>query len=290
VANGETDQARGVERIPMRMRAAFAAALLAVTGCAGGTRVSPSIGGGSDGRWSLVFSDEFDGTELGDGWNTCHWWQVDGGCTIASNDEQQWYRPEAVSVRDDVLQLTATLDPQTTTSGARLPYRSGMVTTGYADNDDTSAMFAFTYGYVEVRLRLPTGTGTWPAVWLLSADRESLPEIDLFEWYGSRPDVMTAHVHRDVDGERTSIRFDAPVVTPTDGWHVVGLDWGPDSIEFHLDGGIVGRVDDPTSIPGTPMYLIVNLALGGPAGDVDEGAFPVGLALDYVRVWQRDAP
>lgn len=273
----------------MTMRAALAAALVvAVTGCAGGTNLSPSYDGASDRRWSMVFSDEFDGTDLENGWNTCHWWQVDGGCTIASNDEQQWYRPEAVSVGDGVLLLTATADPQTTTDGQRLPYRSGMVTTGYADNDDASATFAFTYGYVEVRMQLPTGAGTWPAVWLLSADRESLPEIDLFESYGSRPDAMTAHVHREVDGERSSVRFEAPVVTSSDGWHVVGLEWMPDSIEFNLDGEVVGRVDDPASIPDTPMYLIVNLALGGPAGDVDAASLPQQMQVDYVRVWQQE--
>jgi beta-glucanase (GH16 family) len=237
--------------------------------------------------YELVFAEEFDGAELGAEWVTCYWWQVDEGCTIASNDEQQWYRPEAVSVDRGALELRATEDSQETTDGDVLPYRSGVVTTGHLDNDTDDLGFAFTYGYIEARIQLPEGDGLWPAVWLLSADRTSLPEIDLFEWYGSREAISTSHVHQRVDDERSSERVDTVLTETADRWHTVAAEWTDESVTFFLDGVITGRVDDSQLVPTTPMYIIVNLALGGPAGEVDDDALPQVLRVDHVRVWQK---
>lgn len=260
--------------------------LVASCGGAGNAGPGPAISLPA-GAWSLTFSDEFDGSLLGEAWNTCHWWQVDGGCTIASNDEEQWYRREAVEVRGGALVLSASADPQVATDGAELPFRSGMVTSGFEDTDDQAAGFSLTYGYIEARLQLPSGAGTWPAVWMLSADKTSLPEIDLFEWYGSRPGLMTAHVHQRIAGERSKARIEAAVTPTDDGWHTVGVLWEPSRVQFSFDGQVIGDVTDTELVPDTPMYLVVNLALGGPAGEVDASALPQQLRIDYVRVWQR---
>jgi beta-glucanase (GH16 family) len=241
---------------------------------------------GADG-WQVVFDDTFSGDELDPVWSTCHWWQVDGGCTIASNDEQQWYRPEAVSVRNGELRLTATSDPQETTEGAVLPIRSGMVSTGPSSNDAESSGFEFTYGRVEVRAWLPSGGGTWPALWLLSADKTSLPEIDFLERYGNRPELATAHVHQRVDGERSSQRIEASGIGLDEGWHTYSVDWSADAVIFAIDGVETGRVTDPELISTTPMYLIVNLAMGGAAGPVDMDSLPQTLRIDEVIVRQQ---
>ena len=236
----------------------------------------------------LIFDAEFDGDSLGTEWSTCYWWQVDGGCTIESdNPEQQWYRPEAVAVADGVATLTASADEQVTTDGDTLPYRSGMITTGPRDNDAVAAGFAFTHGYVEARVRFPAGvTGVWPAVWLLSADRESLPEIDLMEWYGSRASLVTGHVHQRVDGERRSQRREITVDDPSGEWHQIGLSWEEGRVEMFFDDVSMGSVDDADLVPSTPMYPIVNLAVGGRAGTVDAAEFPQTLLVDWIRVWQ----
>jgi beta-glucanase (GH16 family) len=257
---------------------------LAVAGCGAGTASDYALPPASAQR--LIFSDDFSGDSLGDAWTTCYWWQVDGGCTIASNDEEQWYRPEAVEVTDDMVILTATDDPQLTTDGSTLPFRSGVITTGHADNDVDEPGFAFTYGRVEARVRFPDGEGTWPAVWLLSADRTSLPEIDIMEWYGARETVITSHVHQRVDGEAERERVDTIEPDIAGEWHEVGVEWSPDLVEFFFDGRSIGSVDDPDLVPSTPMYLIANLALGGPAGEVDTDALPQTFAIDWIRVWQ----
>lgn len=238
--------------------------------------------------WSVAFFDDFAGDELADAWHTCHWWQVDGGCTISSNDEQQWYRPEGVTVEGGELRLQATADPQRTTDGGVLPFRSGMVSTGFADDDDPTPRFAFTYGEVSARAMVPSGGGTWPALWLLSADKTSLPEIDVFEWYGNRPDLLTSHVHNRVDDERHSGRVETMVADFAGTWHTFTVRWMPDEVVFSLDGVETGRVTDPDLVPNTPMYLLANLAMGGQAGAVDEAALPQTFRIDEVVVSQWD--
>jgi beta-glucanase (GH16 family) len=234
--------------------------------------------------WRIVFQDNFAGDELDSAWSTCHWWQVDGGCTIASNDEQQWYRPEAVAVSNGELALTATRDQQETTDGEFLPIRSGMVSTGPSSNDAESSGFEFTFGRVEVRAWLPAGGGTWPAFWLLSADKTSLPEIDILERYGNRPELATSHVHQRVDDERDSERIEANGLGLDEDWHTYSVDWSADAVVFAIDGIETGRVTDPELIPTTPMYLILNLAMGGSAGEVDLDSLPQTLRIDEVIV------
>lgn len=236
--------------------------------------------------WSVSFADDFDGVELGPQWTTCFWWQVDGGCTIASNDELEWYRPDGARVIGGVLQLEATATPQVTSDGLSLPYRSGMASTGPADDGESAAGFTFTYGYVEAAVRFPSGGGTWPAVWLLSADLTSIPEIDIVERYGNAA-VIKSRVHQRVDGEKVSQGFEVPLLPTPDGWHRVGVLWTEQRVAFYLDDVLTGTVDDETLVPDTPMYLIVNLAMGGRAGAVDDQALPQHFEIDRIRVWQQ---
>jgi len=238
--------------------------------------------------WELVFDDQFNGDDLDSRWTTCYWWQTDGGCTISSNDEQQWYQPDGVRVADGVLQLTASAIPQRTTDGTRLPYQSGMVSTGPVGNEGDTAGFTFTYGYVEATVRMPTAEGTWPAVWLLSADRTSLPEIDIVENYGSRPGRFTSRVHQRVDGSGESEGIESTERSRQTGWHTVGVLWTPTSVEFFVDDVSTGSITDSALIPQTPMYLIINLAMGGQAGSVDDAALPQRFEIEAVRVWQQN--
>ena len=148
---------------------------------AGGPDTAPSS------RHSRVVLDEgFDGETLDRSqWNTCHWWD-DEGCTIASNDELEWYRPEQVTVADGTLRLTAATNRYEASDGNTYDVTSGMVTTGPTPHDN-NAKVAITFGSVEVRFKAPTGRGLWPAIWLLPASQQSRPEIDLLEMIGQDP-------------------------------------------------------------------------------------------------------
>ncbi len=247
----------------------------------------PAVIGAERADWSIVFDDPFDGDSLSASWTTCYWWQVDGGCTIASNDELEWYRPEGASVAGGVLQLEAVVSAQRTTDGNLLPYRSGMASTGPPDDNGSAAGFSFTHGYVEATVRFPDGDGTWPAVWLLSADRTSLPEIDIAEIYEGHSTIKS-RVHQRIDGEGQSQGLESTLISTADGWHRVGVLWTKDRVEFYVDDVLTGTVDDPTLVPQTSMYLIVNLAVGGLAGPVDDDeAFPQIFEIDRITVWQQ---
>lgn len=231
----------------------------------------------------LVFSDRFDGTDLSARrWGTCHWWAPDG-CTIETNDELEGYVASQVAVRDGALALTAVEDP-VVVQDLRLPYRSGMVSTGRPGDEPTDEpRFAFTYGRVEVRFRIPRATGSWPAIWMLPASNEALPEIDLLEVHGQTPDRPAVTLHT-TDGGRE--RRDVRTADLSTGWHTVRLDWGPGRLVWSIDGVEALRVtgDD---VPSEPMYLVANLAVGADAGEPDPATFPATFLIDHVRVWAR---
>jgi beta-glucanase (GH16 family) len=249
---------------------------------------APSARPRSVGRWEVVFDEPFDGDALdAERWGTCHWWDLGDGCTILSNDEQQWYQPEGVEVRDGNLRLTAT--PQRSTHLEReFAYRSGMVSTGRpGDDPDDVARFAFTYGSVEVRSRTPAGTGLWPAIWMLPVTNESRPEIDLLEQYGEDTREASMTLHAMEGGERVRDRHYEPTDDLSEGWHTVGIDWTDEHVIWFLDGREVFRVEGPR-VPREPMYLVLNLAVrGGEHAPDDDTSFPATFLVDRVTVWRQ---
>ena len=133
-----------------------------------------------------MLDESFDGTHSTPAFGTRATGGATTGCTISSNDELEWYRPEQVSVSGGALRLTADRNPTRGSDGREYEYRSGMVTTGPTIRD-SEAQMSWTYGTVEARLRVPAGRGLWPALWMLPADRESRPEIDIMEVIGQDP-------------------------------------------------------------------------------------------------------
>ena len=235
-----------------------------------------------------TLDEDFDDLDP-DLWGRCFWWQP-VGCTIASNDEQQRYLPENVGVKDGVLRLEAREDPGTGGEGVELPYSSGMVTTGAPEYEEP-ARWDFTYGYIEARLRLPAGQGLWPAFWLLPSTQESRPEIDVLEVLGHLPEQAEFHYHYDdEDGERASLGDDVTIPAIADGdWHTYAVDWSPGRITWIVDG--IARYEvTGADVSDEPMYLVLNLAVGGEwPGDPDETTpFPAVVEADHIRVWTAD--
>lgn len=236
-----------------------------------------------------ALDERFDGTRLDTQvWNTCYWWD-DGGCTIASNDELEWYLPGQVSVRDGALVLTA--EHRTVTGdGDTFPYTSGVVTTGPPQHG-AAPKYAFTYGTVEVRFRIPRGAGLWPAIWLLPASESSVPEIDLMEAVGQLPGEANMYFH---PGDRTQPTTGHTVTLPpgrdlSETWHTVRLDWTSGLLVYSLDGTPEWRVSGE-QVPDEPMYLLMNLAVGGVyGGRPDASVFPARFLIDYARITPAEA-
>lgn len=233
---------------------------------------------------AVVLDEDFDrGTLDSAVWNTCHWWAADG-CTIASNNELEWYRPEQVSVANGTLRLEADRDLFRAPDGRTYPYQSGMVTTGPA-SDGRPAKVAITYGTVEARVKVPAGRGLWPAIWLLPTSQESRPEIDLMEVIGQNPSELIMHLHPADRDNSDSHRYQLPAGSLADGWHTLGLIWAPGRLDFRLDGATVWTVTGD-QVPDEPMYLVMNLAVGGayPGHPDHSTRFPATFEIDYVRM------
>lgn len=266
-----------------------AAFLLLLSACAGAnvaaTRLEPAQGD----QWVLVFEDQFEGDRLNsDVWVTCYWWD-DDGCTNLGNNELQWYRPENVAVRDGSLRLTARPESTTGWRGRTFDYTSGMVTTGRnVDDHRVQAGLLVGHGIIEMRAWLPKGVGLWPAFWMLPDTHESRPEIDIMEMNGSRPNTMSVHIHVLSRGERRSLGERCAATDLSQNWHVYSVEWMQDRIVWYLDGKKCWEVDDVGLVPAEPMYILINLAVGGEyVGPPDETtAFPAELKVDWVRVWE----
>ena len=241
-----------------------------------------------NGAPKILLDDEFTNPSLDNRlWFACYTW-VNAGqrCTNGGNLELEWYEPHNVVLADGVLNLVAKSHPVTKTH----PFTSGMIQTG--GTASTPATFSFRYGYAEVRAQLPRGAGMWPAFWLVQANRQWPPEIDIMEWQGVQPtvDVVTAH-WKDAQGNHQ--QSSTGVNTGVDLWrayHTYGADWEPNAITWYFDDKPIKRFTRKRWIPDKPMIVILNLAIGGwQPGQLSPNPndFPAAFAIDYVRIWDR---
>ena len=150
--------------------------------------------------------------------------------------------------------------------------------------------FSQRYGVFQIRARLPKGKGLWPAFWLLNQAGGWPPEVDVFEVLGQTPTSLFTAVHTKSSGRHVGTGETTTVADMTDDFHVYSVDWGPQVVIFYFDGEEVWRHPTPRDMH-KPMFLIVNLAVGGhwPGPPNAETVFPANLDVDWVRVWQRPA-
>ena len=172
--------------------------------------------------------------------------------------------------------------------------RSGQWTSGLiASADATGAGIGTRYGYFEARMKLPPGSGTWPAFWLAALkpgkSTDGNVEIDVIEYYGKFPDSYRTALHVWFD-DQARTRGDGKLVDVanhalTDSFHTFGVDISPRKITYLLDGKAVWDVATPPELT-TPMYPLVNLALGS-GWPIDETPSPSELLVNYVHVYHR---
>ena len=240
---------------------------------------SPQPVGGAPGPWHMVFDDEFNGTSLDTAKWSVGWFGSGITGPVTPAYDQAVYAPAQVSVADGALRLTAIAEQNTDSEGT-YQYTSGVVTTMAPAYPWTApALFSFTYGYMQARIRLP-GSGSiadWPAFWAhgFSSD-ETDGEIDVLEGIGGD---AVAHFANSEGAE-------GPVTGSgsfTGGWHIFGADWEPGSVTYYYDGTNIGSFT--SGITGEPMYLVLDLAVSSTISPPI--SVPVTMLVDYVRVWQH---
>lgn len=235
-------------------------------------------------KWTLVWADEFEQAGAPD---PAVWRPEEG---YLRNKEAQYYtrgRSENARVEKGVLVIEARKD-----DWKGKPITSASLT--------TQGTKSFLYGRIEARAKIPTGRGTWPAIWTLGEDKRSAGwpacgEIDILENVGYAPRKIHANIHcaaynhRKGNGKGRVIEVEAPWAD----FHVYAVEWHEDRLEFFYDDTRYftyrKESDDPAVWPfATPHYLILNLAIGGGWGGqkgIDETLFPHRFEIDYVRYY-----
>ena len=242
--------------------------------------------------WELVWSDEFETEGLPDPAR----WSYDVGGDGWGNQELQYYtenRTENARIEGGVLIIEAHKEP-------------------FKGNQYTSARLVsrgkgdWAYGRIEVRAKLPSGRGTWPAIWMLPTDWiygdggwPDNGEIDIMEHVGHDPGRIhgTVHTHAYNQILGTQKGSSIPISTATEAFHVYAIEWTPLQIDFSVDDTIFFRYFNEgtgwTTWPfDHPFHLLLNLAIGGTWGGaegVDDTIFPTRLEVDYVRVYANTA-
>jgi beta-glucanase (GH16 family) len=244
--------------------------------------------------WDVTFADNFKSLQIWDGpgrgiWEPFYAW---GSRTNDTNNELEYYVDPRPGHDQAAIQslLPFTVDGSGLVIRARpipvsdqpfaerLPYASGLLTTFHS--------FSFVYGYVEMRARIPKGKGLWPAFWLLPVDKTWPPEIDVMEVLGQNTMEIHATVHSRDDGNHTEVSSTIPTPDLSEDFHIYAVKWTADEIVWYFDGRPVASAPTPADMH-KPMYLLVNLALGGWAQSPDSSTvFPAEFRINWIRVFQ----
>lgn len=232
---------------------------------------------------TLIWSDEFDvngapnpanwSFDLGDGCpNLCGW----------GNNEQQYYtdRPENIVIEEGFMKITA-----------RRENFNGSAFTSSRIN--SKGKFDFMFGRVEMRAKLPTGGGTWPAFWMLGADIDTNPwpgagEIDVMEHVGNQQNTVFSSLHFPGNSGGNAVTQTTVVTGVSDGFHVYAAEWTSTEIRFSVDDVVYHIFPNNNTVPfNKDFFLLLNVAMGGNFGGTIDGAFTSSTyEIDYVRVYQ----
>lgn len=237
----------------------------------------------------LVWSDEFDRDGLPDTTK----WAYDTGMNKQGwhNHEEQYYsanRAENAVQRGGRLVITARKEQMSGAAdwGGQRYTSARMITAGRAE---------WTYGYFEIRAKLPCGKGTWPAIWMLGSQGvwPAVGELDIMEQVGKEPTKVFSTTHTTSGSGGNGVGAGTQVPDACSAFHTYQMDWTPEQVRFGIDGKShftyknagTGKAQWPFD---APQFLILNIAIGGDlGGPVDDAIFPVQFEIDYVRVYQK---
>lgn len=269
----------------MRTFALFCTLLLLFSSCT-------SESDRDDSSYSLVWSDEFEGTEL----DTTKWdYQIGTGAQFGlngwGNNELQYYTEKGhnIEINDGILAIEARKEAY-----EQMDYTSAkLVTLGKQD---------WLYGKFEIHAKVPETQSIWPAIWMMPTNAEygNWPrsgEIDLMELLGHQPDTVygNAHYGNSYLDRGSSLQ---PITLEdganfSDDFHTYAIEWKPDTLKWYLDGKHYHTLTSEDIKPyiwpyDKSFYLILNVAVGGtwPGYPDETTELPQQMLVDYVRVYQ----
>jgi len=246
-------------------------------------------------QWTLVWSEEFDGTN-GSSPDATKWnFDIGVGEDGWGNNELEYYtsRTQNAYLQDGMLVIQALKETYTGQDGITCDYTSARL--------NTAGRYQLTYGRVDARIKIPYGQGLWPAFWMLGNDFGQVDwpfcgEIDIMENIGREPATIHGTIHgpgysdSGLTGSYTlsgSQRF-------ADDFHVFAVEWEQSEIRFYVDS-ILYQTVTPADLPAGsswvfdhPFFILLNVAVGGdwPGSPNASTVFPQTMTVDYVRVYQ----
>ncbi|MFD2528818.1 MULTISPECIES: glycoside hydrolase family 16 protein [Polaribacter] len=224
---------------------------------------------------NLVWEDDFNT----DGAPNAANWTYDLGAGGWGNNELQTYtnNAENVIVENGSLKIKAKKNGTGYTS-ARLK---------------SEGLQEFTYGRFEIRAKLPASQGTWPAIWMLGANFNSVGwpnagEMDIMEQKGNDKNTVLSTIHYPGNFAGGGPSMSTSLPTSTTEFHVYTIDWSENEIKFSIDNVAYHTLENDASLPfNADFFFIMNVAMGGTlGGDVDPAFTEDVMEVDYIKVFQ----
>ena len=252
--------------------------------------------------YKLVWADEFkDGTRP----NTKFWSYEKG---FVRNEELQWYQSENAKIQNGKLVISGKKESvknhqyQPESKNWKLNRKLAEYTSA---SINTRGKFDFQFGILEVKAKIDTSMGMWPAIWTLGIEKgwPSNGEIDVMEYYlvDQKPAILANAAWK---GKTSYVSWDSEKLPFSkfiekdpdwaDKYHIWKMNWTKDFIKIYLDNELLNTIDlTTTKNPDgfnpfhQPHYILLNLAIGGNGGEPSNTSFPRTYEVDYVRVYQK---
>jgi len=251
------------------------------------------------GNWNIIWSDEFNGAGINTNVWTYDLGNGEPGNPGWGNGELEYYtsRTNNAFVAGGLLHIVARQETTNTAYGT-FYFTSGRL--------KTQGLASWKYGRFEWRVRLPGGTGFWPAFWLLGTNITSVTwpgcgEIDVTENNGSALENVQGSLH---SGSDETAVYTFPNGDSVTNFHTYDLDWSTNSFLWYVDGHLYEMQTNWSSSVGAyptpfdqPFFMLINLAVGGSyvgnpsiASINTNGGFPGEMQVDFVRVYHQTSP
>lgn len=252
----------------------------------------------------LVWSDEFNANGVVDSNNWFHQTQLPAGGSWFNGEVQHYTNQQTNSFVDSGFLNIVAKKENFTDQNVTKQYTSARL----------NSKFAFKYGRIDVRAKLPIESGTWPAIWMLgknvnedggyfdalygTTNWPACGEIDIME-HGIFPseniNFVQSAIHTTSSSGNTVNKGGTIASDLANSYHVYSMNWSPNQISFLLDGVIYYTYNPAVKDAGTwpfdkEQYLLLNIALGGFAGTIPSDFVQTSMLIDYVRVYQNTTP
>ena len=245
---------------------------------------------------SLVWSDEFD---VDGGVDTAKWTPE----TVPPDNETSWWngekqhytdRQDNAYVSNGTLKIVAKKEEFTFVNSRNENIKKDFTSARLITQDK----FEFTYGRIDVRAKLPQGDGTWPAIWTLGANIDTVNwpacgEIDIMEHWGHEATIVSSATHNQAcSGGCNNVTVGTTTINDyATEFHVYSIVWDENEIRFLIDDEYKykykpsNKTDDNWPY-NKDQFILLNVAMGGSWFTIDPNFTEATMEVDYVRVYQ----